>query len=182
MLIRVHHVERSSPLNTGDLVVVSLWLDTPDGIAYLPVAALTDKLRTQAMKRIEFAASPAGKNIQLARKDELQVRVRSNIMYAGWSIPIALFPSQYVLPPACIVVEGYGEVKTTAYTIINPWGGRISAKQNALDAFVTFMHPASKYCGPGTDGLLVRDFVGTATPNLFANHAQPSGHRLIEKG
>ena len=31
---------------------------------------------------------------------------------------------------------------------------------NALEALVTFFHPSSKYSGPGTDGLLLRDWVG----------------------
>jgi len=34
-------------------------------------------------------------------------------------------------------------------------------QSNYLNAFVTFMHPKSKYSGPGTDGLFFRDVVAT---------------------
>jgi hypothetical protein len=96
-------------------------------------------------------------------------------------VSIPLFPSQYILPPACILFEGYGDVKTAAYTIIGPSGVGLTAKQNGFDAFVTFMHPSSKYSGPGTDGFFVRDFVGDISPNIFKSHPRTLEHSLIEK-
>jgi hypothetical protein len=35
---------------------------------------------------------------------------------------------------------------------------------NFFDAFVTFIHPASKYSGPGTDGIFTRDLIMTKYP------------------
>jgi sugar-specific transcriptional regulator TrmB len=182
MLIRAHHIEKHSTFGEQDVILINLWLETPDGHAYVPVAVLGDRPKAQAYWKTHFAASPAGRNVRLAKKDELQIRVHGNTLFAGWTVPIPLFPSQYILPPACILVEGYGDVKTAAYTIIGPSGAGFTAKQNGFDAFVTFMHPSSKYSGPGTDGFFVRDFVGDVSPSIFKSHRQTLEHSLIEKG
>lgn len=151
------------------------------GHAYMPVAVLSDSPNAQAFWRKQFAASPAGRNVQLAKKDELQIRVHGNKLFAGWTVPITLFPSQYVLPPACILIEGYDDVKTAAYSIIQPLGGKFRARQNSFDAFVTFMHPSSKYSGPGTDGFLVRDFIGYVTTQFAQGFRSTLETRLIGK-
>jgi len=182
MLIRVNHVEKHSTLGAEDVIIINLWLETPNGPAYVPVAALVDSPKTQASCKASLAAAlPASQNVRLAKKDELQIRVHGNTLFAGWTVPIPLLPSRYVLPPACMLIEGYGDVKTAAYTITNPWGGRIIAKQNSFDAFVTFMHPSSKYSGPGTDGLFVRDFIADVSPYLFKEHPPTLEHNVMEK-
>jgi len=181
MLIRVHHNEKHSTFGEEDVITINLWLETPDGNSYVPVAVLNDSPQAQDFWKTHFAASPAGQNVHLAKKEELQVRVHGNTLFAGWTVPILLLPSQHVLPPACILIEGYGEVKTAAYTIIGPTGSQFSAKQNGFNAFVTFMHPSSKYSGPGTDGFLVRDFVGETTPKKFKGNRPILAHSLIEK-
>ena len=182
MLIRAHHIEKHSTFGETDVIIINLWLETPNGHAYVPVAVLGNSPKAQSWWKKHFAASPAGRNVRLAKKDELQIRVHGNTLFAGWTVPIPLFPSQYILPPACILVEGYGDVKTAAYTIIGPSGAGFTAKQNGFDAFVTFIHPSSKYSGPGTDGFFVRDFVGDVSPNIFKSHRQTLEHSLIEKG
>lgn len=101
-------------------------------------------------------------------------------MFAGWTVPISLFPSQYVLPPACMLIEGYGDIKTTAYTISGP-AGAFTAKQNGFNAFVTFMHSSSKYSGPGTDGFFVRDFIADIAPNTSKRHRPTLEHHIVEK-
>lgn len=181
MLIRAHHIEKHSTFGEADVIMINLWLETPNGHAYVPVAVLADSPKAQAWWKTHFAATPAGRNVQLAKKDELQIRVHGNTLFAGWTVPISLFPSQYVLPPACMLIEGYGDVKTAAYTIIGPTGAGYTAKQNGFDAFVTFMHPSSKYSGPGTDGFFVRDFVGDISPNIFKGSPRTLEHSVIEK-
>jgi hypothetical protein len=96
-------------------------------------------------------------------------------------VPIPLFPSRYVLPPACMLIEGYGDAKTASYTITGPSGEGFTAKQNGFDAFVTFIHQSSKYSGPGTDGFFVRDFVMDVSPNIFKSNRPTLEHRIIEK-
>jgi hypothetical protein len=182
MLIRVHHVEKHSTFGAEEVLMINLWLETPNGPAYVPVAVLVDSPKAQARWKMNFGASPAAQNVRLAKKDELQIRVHGNNLFAGWTVPIPLLPSKYILPAACILIEGYGDVKTAAYTIANQWGGRVSGRQNGFDAFATFMHPSSRYSGPGTDGFFVRDFVADISPNIFKEHPPTLEHIVIEKG
>jgi sugar-specific transcriptional regulator TrmB len=166
ILIRAHHVEERSTWGGENVIMVNLWLDSPSGHAYIPVAVLGDNPKAQGWWKKHFLGSPAAANVQLAKEGELQVNVHANTLFAGWAVPIHLYPSQFVLPPACILIEGYGDVKTTAYTIAGPTGG-FTAKQNGFDAFVTFLHSSSEYCGAGTDGFFVRDFVANISPDIF---------------
>jgi hypothetical protein len=100
--------------------------------------------------------------------------VYGNSLFAGWTVPIQLFPQQLTLPPACIQIEGYGDVKTAAYTLVNPSGYTQKVEENFLDAFVTFFHPSSKYSGAGTDGFFIRDFVVTAYASSTKQENQSS--------
>jgi sugar-specific transcriptional regulator TrmB len=166
VLIRAHHVEERSTGGAENVIMVNLWLEISSVYAYIPVAVLCNNPRKQSWWNRHFAGSPAAANVQLAKEGELQVSVHGNTLFAGWTVPIQLYPSQFVLPPACLLVEGYGDVKTAAYTIAGPTGG-FTAKQNGFDAFVTFMHSSSEYKGPGIDGFFVRDFVANISPDIF---------------
>ena len=77
-------------------------------------------------------------------------------MVAGWTVPIPLMGS-YVFSPACIIIEDYGNLKPSSYVMTLPTGYQFDFSSNGFDAFVTFIHPKSKYSGPGTDGYLARD-------------------------
>ena len=55
------------------------------------------------------------------------------------------------------MVEGYGETKTIRWTVRIPSGYILKTEGIGGEAFVTFLHPSSKYSGPGTDGVLGRD-------------------------
>jgi len=163
MLIHVKKIEKQSTFGAEDALTIYSWLETPTGHAYLPVATVGDSPKAQPIRKAMFASTPAGQNVQLVRKDELQVRVHGNTMFAGWTVPIPLYPP-YVLPPACLLIEGYGNVKTLAVTLLNPSGFKLEIEENFFDAFVTFMHSSSKYSGPGTDGCFARDYIITSTP------------------
>jgi sugar-specific transcriptional regulator TrmB len=181
MLIRVHHIEKHSTFGGEDVIMINLWLETPSGPAYVPVVVFSDSPQAPARWGKHSEATPANRNVQLAKKDELQVWVHGNTLFAGWTVPIHLYPSEYILPPACILIEGYGNVKTEAYSVVQPTGGKFTAKQNGFDAFITFMHPTSKYSGPGTDGFLVRDFVMEVTPQFCKDFHPTLETKLIEK-
>jgi len=182
MLLRIHHIEKQSSFGPEDAIIINLWLETLGRPAYVPVAVLSDRPNAQAVWGRHFGATPAGRNVQVTKKDELQVLVHGNTLFAGWTVPIQLFPTEYLLPPACILIEGYGNVKTEAYSVIQPTGGSFKAKQNGFDSFVTFMHPSSKYSGSGTDGFLVRDFVMELTPQFMEKFHPKSETKLIGKG
>jgi sugar-specific transcriptional regulator TrmB len=164
IMIFVQKIEKHSTTGAEDALILFLWLETPTGFAYVPVAQVGDNPRSQSVRQRLFAGTPAGQNFQLLKKDELQIRVHANTLFAGWTVPIKLHSSQYMLPPACIIVEGYGIVKSTAVNLQYVSGYKTQIEENYFDAFVTFFHPSSKYSGPGTDGRFVRDFVATSTP------------------
>jgi sugar-specific transcriptional regulator TrmB len=166
MMLFALHVDKQTSFGAEDVLIVALWLEIPKGRAYVPVAFAGDNSKSLPVWKSLLAATPAAQNMQLFKKDELQVWVHGNTLFAGWAVTIPLFPQEYSLPPACFLVEGYGDVKTARYVVIPPSGHRHTVEQNYFDAFVTFMHPKSKYSGPGTDGLFIRDYLVTVTPPL----------------
>ena len=181
MLIRIHHVEKHSTYGAEDVIMINLWLETTNGPAFVPVAVLSDSPTAKARWGKHAGATPANNNVQIAKRDEIQIRIHGNTLFAGWTVPIRLYPSEYILPPACILIEGYGDAKTEAFTVVQPTGGKFTAKQNGFNAFVTFMHPSSKYSGPGTDGFLVRDFIMEVTPEFVEGFHPKLETKIIEK-
>lgn len=166
MMIQATHAEKQSTW-AGDFLVVFLWLETPKGHAFVPVAvAAEENQKDDRVFKMWFAGTPAEHNIQRVKKDELQVIVHGNTLFAGWTVPIQLNPPQYILPPACLLIEGYGDVLTVGHTIVTSSGVKAEMEGNNFAAFVTFIHPASKYSGPGTDGFFARDFIMTKYPPM----------------
>jgi sugar-specific transcriptional regulator TrmB len=164
MMIIAQKVEEQSTFGAGDALTVFLWHETPTGYAYEPVAQVGYNPRSQSFRKRLFAGTPAEQNFQLVKKDELQIRVHGNTLFAGWTVPIPLYPPPYKLPPACLLIEGYGDIKSTEISMQYVSGYKSQIEENYFDAFVTFLHPSSKYSGPGTDGRFVRDFIATFTP------------------
>jgi hypothetical protein len=164
VMLHINQVEKRSVFGRGDSLLVYLWLGTPEGYFFAPGGGIGDNPEgVKSRREIFFAENNAKQNYQLAKEDELQIRVFGNSLFCGWTVPIQLYPPKYVLPPACLLVEGYGRIKTKAFSIILPSGFRCDLEYNYFDAFVTFMHPNSKYSGPGTDGAFIRDLVVTTT-------------------
>ena len=109
------------------------------------------------MKRLKFGLKEFPLEItSYLDKDKIEIGVHGNTMVAAWTVPIPLLGS-YVVPPACIIIEGYGNLKTSSYVMTLPTGYQFEVNSNGFDAFVTFIHPKSKYSGPGTDVYLARD-------------------------
>jgi sugar-specific transcriptional regulator TrmB len=164
MVISVFHVEKHSAFGAEDAMLIYLWLETPKGQAYVPVAYVGDNPKAQDIWKSWLAGTPAGGNVQLIKKDKLQIRIHGNTLFAGWTVPIPLPHTSNVLPPACLLIEGYGDVKTYMYTMLSKSGYRTEIERSGFEAFVTFFHPSSKYSGPGTDGFFARDYVATTYP------------------
>ena len=159
MSISAIHIEKQSSLGEEDTIHVSLWLKTPTGYGYVPVTIINDRPDTVANWKRSFIGTPVENNIQTVKKDEIQVRVHGNTVFAGWTVPLRLWPPPYRIPPACILFEGYGNAKPGRATMTTPAGVTNKMEFNSVEAFVTFMHPASKYEGSGTEGLLLRDCI-----------------------
>jgi len=164
IVIHAEKIEKQSTFGAEDSLAILLWLETATGSTFVPMAIVGDNPKAQAIWKASLTGTPAKQYVQLVRKDELQIRVHGNTLFAGWTVPIPLYPPPYILPPACLLIEGYGNVKTRKFTTVSPSGFKSEIEGNYLDAFVTFMHPASKYSGPGTDGIFARDFIATDFP------------------
>jgi sugar-specific transcriptional regulator TrmB len=162
MRISAWHIDKQSSLGAEDLLTVFLWLETPAGNTYVPVVTIGDNPQAVEFRRAAYSRTAGGQNQHLAKKDELYIRVHGNTLVAGWTVPIPLSLPSRRLPPACIVFEGYGELKTGRFKAKTTWGRTQTYEFNGFEAFVTFFHPISKYAGPGTDGLLYRDLVFTS--------------------
>lgn len=164
MLVTLAHNNKQSSAGAEDSLVISLWLETPQGHAFVPVASVSDNPITQEGRRKAFTGTPAGQNSILLEKDQLNVQVQGNTLFAGWTVPIPLYPPPYTLPPCCILFEGHGKLKTCRMKTTIPSGHTQVYEVNKFEAFVTLFHPASKYSGPGTDGCLHRESIVTTYP------------------
>ena len=163
IMIHVFHYEKQSTFGEEDAMIIYLWLKTPSGFTYVPVAIVEDNSSSVTGYKAWFAGSPAAENVQLVKKDEIQVRMHGNNLFAGWTVPIPLI-STYQLPPGSMLFEGNGNLKTGAFTLVLPSGFKSKFEYNGFEAFVTFFHPSAKYSGPATDGFLGRDVVAETTP------------------
>jgi hypothetical protein len=163
MVIQVGKLGKSSSFGGHDEITISSWLDTGKGYSYIPVAQICDNPKILAHRKKLFEGKPIAQNLQIVRKHELEVRVHGNTLFAGWTVPIRLFPPPSILPPCCMLFEGYGDLKTQVMET-KQFGRRQVFESNTCEAFVTFFHPSTKYSGPGTDGLLSRDLVVTTYP------------------
>ena len=54
--------------------------------------------------------------------------------------------------------------KKSSYVATLPSGYQFKIDTNGFDAFVTLIHPKSKYTGPGTEGYLGRDEIMDIPP------------------
>jgi sugar-specific transcriptional regulator TrmB len=166
IMLQATHVEDWSSLGGGCHLVVLSSLETPAGHAFVPVAVLLPRGNPQIQAYFEmfFASTPAAQNIQLVENDELQVRVHGNTLFAGWTVPIQLFPPERIIQPGCLLVEGYGDVETSGSTVVFPSGVKAEFEGNTFAALFTFMQPSYNYSGPGTEGIFTRDLIMTKTP------------------
>lgn len=159
MMLHAFHVDKQSTNGGGDSLVIFLWLQTESGLGFVPVAIVGNKPSQENLRRV-FKGTPAGKNLHILNNDKFSVRVHGNTLFAVWTEPIQLYPSNYFLPPCCFSLEGFGKMKTGNLSLVYRSGFKNWMEFNALEALVTFYHPASKYSGPGTDGILFRDYIG----------------------
>jgi sugar-specific transcriptional regulator TrmB len=163
MRIFAWHIDEQSRLGAEDMLQIFLWLETPLGYTFVPVATIGNNPEGVDIRKKSLPMhNQTRPNHQLANKDELYVRIHGNTLLAGWTVPIPLLPPPYKLPPGCILFEAYGQLKTGMFEVKTTWGRTHTYEFNGFEAFVTFFHQVSKYEGPGTDGLLYRDLVLTS--------------------
>lgn len=163
IVISAFHFEKHSALGYEDAMLIYMWLETKQGHGYVPVTYVGDNPKAQNIWKCWLSGTPAGQNVRLLKKDEIQIRIHGNTLFVGWTAQIPLLSPHY-LPPSCLLIEGYGKIKTSNFMMCSPSGYRTEIERSGFNAFVTFLHPASKYSGPGTDGFFARDYVATTYP------------------
>jgi sugar-specific transcriptional regulator TrmB len=159
ILFHTYHMEKHSTHGAEDSMMVHLWLNTPEGEVFVPCAAITDNPLAADFYRKVNANTPAETNVQVVKKNEIEACIHGNTLFVGWTVNIPLLNGKYNIPPSCLQIEGYGKVKTSAYNATLPSGYIFKTQGNILEAFVTYLHPSSKYSGPGTDGAFGRDII-----------------------
>jgi sugar-specific transcriptional regulator TrmB len=160
LMLEPVHVESASSHGIGEILTVYQPLSFEGKSGYAPVAVLMTNAEAFPGMKLIHVKDHAAHNVNLVREDELQIRTHGNTMFIGWTVPIHLFPFKYILPPACVLIEGYGPVNPVSYVAVTPVT-RTKVETNYFNAFVTFYHPRSKYSGPGTDGFFSRDTIIT---------------------
>ncbi len=166
IIVDVWHCNKESSFGPENWLTILLWLKTAGGKFYVPVAHLTDNAIAAKWRRGVYAGTPAGENSILVKKNQFEVRVQGNTLFAGWTVPIPL-PSKRVLPPCCILFEGHGAVKTCRYKSSIPSGRTQQMEVNRLQAFATLFHASSKFSVPVMEGTLDREAIMKAYPPLI---------------
>jgi hypothetical protein len=156
-VIAAYKIDDRSSFGAEDGLIVYLWLNTPIGYRYVPVAVIQDNPRASDHWKKLFVGTPAGENCHLVKKEELQIQLHGSTFFIGWTKPIPLLPNQEPLPPAAIIFEATGKLRTLAFSTRTLSGMVGKNEVNCFDAFLTFIHEKVKYQGPATDGLFSRE-------------------------
>jgi len=154
----IYHFDKHSTNGAEDSMIISVSHNTSNGKAYFPAAFIGDNPKALDFIKIMFKHLIPDRNCVLAEKDELQMRVHGNNFFCGWTRSISLSEG-VMLPAASILLEGYGNIRTSAFSVGYPSGYRMDQVGNYLESFVTFFHPTVKYSGPGTDSILGREII-----------------------
>jgi hypothetical protein len=165
MVIQIYCHNEQSSLGAENWLIFYCKIETKKGYEYVPIVYVGTKPQTEAMRKTVNTGTPNEHNRHLLTKDEFEVRVQGNTLFACWTKPIPLFPPTSILPPACILFEGYGDLRTSRAKLRNRSGRLKIIEQNEYEAFVTFFHPSSKLSFPGTEGLFLRDSIFTSVPS-----------------
>ncbi|MFX1301034.1 MAG: TrmB family transcriptional regulator [Promethearchaeota archaeon] len=155
------HNDKSS-FGEEDVMYIYLLTDEKDSYHSENVAVIQTNPKAIGFRRAEHANTLSANNIRLLREDQFQIRKGGNTLFVGWTVPITLIPLEYVLPPSCILFEGYGKINSGTVSTIFPSGRKNEVVYNCLEAFVTFYHPSSKYSGSGTEGFIETELVRTS--------------------
>jgi sugar-specific transcriptional regulator TrmB len=156
--IQVIHLDEKSAFGGGAFLVIHLWLETPSGQEFVPVALVLNRQGAMVMQPI-YAGTPASGNIVLVEPHQLEVFRKGNTVFAGWTVDVPLPPLEDNLGPSCLFFEGYGSIqrKTRSYSF--PSGYKSTVDSNESNAFVTFMTQAIPYIGTGNQGYLVTKYM-----------------------
>jgi sugar-specific transcriptional regulator TrmB len=163
MMIQVFNNRPQSSFGAAVLLCIYLKTETNQGFSYVPAVMVQTDQGLAKFNGVVNSGTMIEKYNYLFKKSEMEVREQSNSLFVGWVKPIPL-PGKDAIPPAGILFEGYGEVRTNVAKLAIANGWQILSEGNSLEAFTTICHPSFGYSGPGTDGLFFRDSIVTYIP------------------
>jgi hypothetical protein len=122
------------------------------GVPFKYVAAYEDN-----PERIAFSFEVGGGAIQLKRY-QLEIFRIGKTVFVCWTVPLEIpatgpnvfgnYPTPAVtIPPGCLVLQGYGDVKSATLSQSYPTWSYVSVSQY-YDAKASFICPRWHYCGP----------------------------------
>jgi hypothetical protein len=164
LLFQICCANKNSSFGVSNSLAISIQTNIADQQSYLQTVFITDNPKGYNFRKAMHKNQHTAEAVYLLNKNELTVHVSTNGLFAGWTIPIPLFSEKYILPPANIIFEGSGEIKTYSSELKGLLNRTLIYEFNCLEAFVTFMLPSSRYYGPATDGLLYRECIITSYP------------------
>jgi len=163
MGIDVVHFDDKSAFGGGNFVQLHLWLKTPLGYSFVPVAALMNQEGEMHMRRV-FAGTPAYENIVLIEPHkQLEVFRKDNTVFAGWTVDVPLPPTEIILGPSSLFFEGRNSSQRKTQTYHFSSGYTTTIEFDKFPAFVTFMTTPLPYVGTGIQGHLANNYVMKTT-------------------
>lgn len=162
--LRFEHAHSRKGVN---LLRIDLWLNSPNGEEFVPVAIVTDAIQKVIERsKTQFAGTPAAENHISVKPQELQVWNKGKSLFAGWTIPIPLLGSKFVLDPACIMFEAFGDEIHSTISYQLPSGYLMGIEWDGFQAFTTYIGPSWKYSGPGIYGSVGNFLLVVAKPEI----------------
>jgi sugar-specific transcriptional regulator TrmB len=162
--IRILSYKKGSSFGEGNSIDVRLLLQGPKDYSFVQVAAANTNPKAVIPEKAILTGCPASENYQLVKPEQLQIRREGNALFCGWTFPIPLPPTKNSLPPAALLIEGYGEPRHSIVVGRTSSGYKLISESDALDAFVTFIDPFWKYNGPGSQGQVCLNSTITVIP------------------
>ena len=165
MRISALNIDKESSLGEAEMLLIELWLETPRGVTFVPVAVVTNACpEIAAVAKMKWAGTPAGQNVIQVKPEELRVWIEGKTLFAGWTISIPLLPPKYKLDPGCILFQGFGDEFHQTLSRSWPSGYLEGMELDGFQAFTTFIAPSWKFSGPGTSGTVGKAIMIAAAP------------------
>jgi len=169
MIIGAIHHDEDSTFGVENWIYISMAQKNAEAINYVPIAIIQDNAKSIQFRKRAFEGYPVANNIILLEKKEIQINMKGNTLFAGWTKPISLGYSKYTIPPACLLFEGYGDINSGMFTNTSHVGRTAEVWHNSFDAFISFFLPKSKYVGSGNEAFFERETVLISRPPKLIN-------------
>jgi sugar-specific transcriptional regulator TrmB len=161
--LQIQKYDKQSRYGQGNSLQIEMRLNNPKGYVFVPVAIVETNKNAIVPMIVFFKGTPAAENIQLVSTNQLQIKTQGNTLFVGWTVSIPLPPISQSLPPSCMLLEGYGQIRHVTRSEQLPSGHNVTWESDITDALVNFLDPLSMYAGPGTHAIMSTNALSTST-------------------